>query len=304
MKKYIIASAAIVFAFAIQSCNTESKKETTTTMDGMAKNDSMNMDQNNMEGMHSMGSMKMTGDFDYDFANTMLMHHQSAVDMAKDVISKGSNAEVKTMAQNIVTAQEGEIAQLKNIIANYKMPEMKKENGEAHNELGETMEKMETKMKGMAKTGNADKDFLMMMIPHHESAVDMAKEVMAKGSNAEVKTMAQNIVTAQEAEIAQFKNIIANYKMPEMKEENKDAHNELGETMEKMETKMKGMAKTGNADKDFLMMMIPHHESAVTMGEDQLSHGKNLELKKMAQKIMEDQNKEIKQFEAMLAKMK
>jgi len=67
---------------------------------------------------------------------------------------------------------------------------------------------------------------------------------------------------------------------------------------------MKGMAKTGNADKDFLMMMIPHHESAVTMGEDELSHGKNLELKKMAQKIIEDQSKEIKQFEAILAKMK
>ena len=215
MKKYIIASATIVFALAIQSCNTESKKETTTTMDGMTNKDSMTMDHKNMEGMHSMNGMngmKMTGDFDYDFANTMVMHHQSAVDMAKEVISKGSNAEVKTMAQNIVTAQE--------------------------------------------------------------------------------------------AEIAQFKNITANYKMPEMKEESKEAHNELGETMEKMETKMKGMAKTGNVDKDFLMMMIPHHESAVTMGEDQLSHGKNLELKKMAQKIMEDQNKEIKQFEAMLAKMK
>ena len=212
MKKYIIASATIVFVLAIQSCNTESKKETTTTMDGMTNKDSMTMDHKNMEGMHSMNGMKMTGDFDYDFANTMFMHHQSAVDMAKDIILKGSNAEVKTMAQNIVTAQE--------------------------------------------------------------------------------------------AEIAQFKNIIANYKMPEMKEESKDAHNELGETMEKMETKMKGMAKTGNADKDFLMMMIPHHESAVTMGEDELSHGKNLELKKMAQKIMEDQSKEIKQFEAMLAKMK
>ena len=131
MKKYIIASAVLVFAVAIQSCNTESKKETTTTMDGMNNKDSVKMDQKNMEGMHSMNSMKMTGDFDYDFANTMLMHHQSEVDMAKEVIVKGSNAEVKTMAQNIVTAQEAEIAQFKNITANYKMPEMKKEIGRA-----------------------------------------------------------------------------------------------------------------------------------------------------------------------------
>ena len=181
-------------------------------MDGMAKNDSMKMDQNNMEGMHSMGSMKMTGDFDYDFANTMLMHHQSAVDMAKDIISKGSNAEVKTMAQNIVTAQEGEIAQLKNIIANYKMPEMKKENGEAHNELGETMEKMETKMKGMAKTGNADKDFLMMMIPHHESAVTMGEDELSHGKNLELKKMAQKIMEDQSKEIKQFEAMLAKMK--------------------------------------------------------------------------------------------
>ena len=211
MKKYIIASAAIVFAFAIQSCNTESKKETTTTMDGMTNKDSLKMDQNNKEGMHSMGSMKMTGDFDYDFANTMVTHHQSAVDMAKEVIAKGSNAEVKTLAQNVVTAQEAEIAQFKNITANYKMPEMK-ESKEAHNELGEIMEKMETDMKGMAKTGNADKDFLMMMIPHHKSAVTMSEEQLSHGKNLELKKMAQKIMNDQTAEIKQLESLLAKSK--------------------------------------------------------------------------------------------
>lgn len=212
MKKYIIASAALVFAVAIQSCNTESKKETTTNMDGMTNKDSMKMDQKNMEGMHSMNGMKMTGDFDYDFANTMIMHHQSAVDMAKEVISKGSNAEVKLMAQNIVTAQEAEIAQFKNITANYKMPEMSKESGEAHKELGETMYKMETKMKGMAKTGNADKDFLMMMIPHHESAVSMGEDEISHGKNLELKKMAQKIIDDQSKEIKQFEAMLAKMK--------------------------------------------------------------------------------------------
>ena len=212
MKKYINASATIVFALAIQSCNTESKKETTTTMDGMTNKDSMKMDQNNMEGMHSMNGMKMTGDFDLDFANTMVVHHQSAVDMAKEVIAKGSNAAVKTMAQNIVTAQEAEIAQFKNITANYKMPEMKKEAGEAHNELGEIMEKMETEMKGMTKTGNADKDFLMMMIPHHKSAVTMSEDELSHGKNLELKKMAQKIMDDQSREIKEFEAMLAKMK--------------------------------------------------------------------------------------------
>ena len=212
MKKYIIAAAALVLAVIVQSCNTESKKETTTTMDGMEHKDSMNMDHKNMEGMHSMNGMKMTGDFDYDFANTMVAHHQSAVDMAKEVISKGTNAEVKTMAQKIVTAQEAEIAQFKSIIANYKMPEMKADVKDEHNELGETMEKMETKMKGMTKTGNADKDFLMMMIPHHESAVTMGEDELSHGKNLELKKMAQKIMEDQSKEIKQFETLLVKLK--------------------------------------------------------------------------------------------
>ncbi len=212
MKKYIIVSAAIVFAVTVQSCNTESKKETTTTMEGMEHKDSMTMDQSTTAETHSMGGMKMTGDFDLDFANTMVVHHQSAVEMAKEVIAKGSNAEVKTMAQNIVTAQEAEIAQFKNITANYKMPEMKKEGGEAHNELGEIMQKMETDMKVMSKTGNADKDFLMMMIPHHKSAVTMSEDELSHGKNLEIKKMAQKIMDDQNKEIKQFETLLSKIK--------------------------------------------------------------------------------------------
>ena len=212
MKKYIIAATALVFAVAIQSCNTESKKETTTKMEGTEKKDSNYMDHSNMAETHSMGAMKMTGDFDYDFANTMVAHHQSAVDMATEVIAKGSNAEVKAMAQNIVTAQEAEIVQFKNITANYKMSEMKKEGGETHNELGEIMEKMETDMKGMTKTGNADKDFLMMMIPHHKSAVTMSEDELSHGKNLEIKKIAQKIMDEQTKEIKQFEMLLPKIK--------------------------------------------------------------------------------------------
>ncbi len=69
-----------------------------------------------------------------------------------------------------------------------------------------------------------------------------------------------------------------------------------------MNSDMKGVALTGNPDKDFFAMMIPHHESAVAMAKDELTYGKNIALKYMAQKIVEDQNKEINQFKEILAK--
>ena len=195
----------------------EMKDSSNMNMEGMDNSAMKNMDTDTMSSISGMNNntmkdMKMTGDFDYDFANTMMAHHQQAIDMAQMEISKGSNAETKSMAENIVKAQQAEIAEFKNILKDYKMPEMKKEGGEMHNELGEIMNKMDAKMKGMKMTGNADKDFVMMMIPHHESAVTMAENEIAHGKNLALKKMAQKIMDDQGKEIKQFQDWLAKNK--------------------------------------------------------------------------------------------
>ena len=62
---------------------------------------------------------------------------------------------------------------------------------------------MRDAMQAMPKeTGDADVDFMKHMRPHHQAAIDMAKVVIANGKDPEVKKLAQDIVTAQEKEIA------------------------------------------------------------------------------------------------------
>jgi uncharacterized protein (DUF305 family) len=61
--------------------------------------------------------------------------------------------------------------------------------------------KMHTAM-DITFTGNADIDFIKGMIPHHQGAVDMAKTVLAFGKDAEVRKLAEDVIKAQEAEIA------------------------------------------------------------------------------------------------------
>lgn len=210
--KIVIAIVLFVGAYFMQSCNKStndmSGNEMDSSMPHMPQNDSMNSGkmQSMSSMMDKMKDMKMTGDFDLDFANMMIMHHQAAVDMSQVEIVEGTDEKIITMAKNIITAQNAEIGQLRDFIKTYNVPETKKKSDEMHGELAKTMKAMMDKMHTMKMTGNADKDFVMMMIPHHESAVKMAQAELLHGKQPELKKMAQKIISDQNNEINEFKS--------------------------------------------------------------------------------------------------
>jgi uncharacterized protein (DUF305 family) len=79
------------------------------------------------------------------------------------------------------------------------------DNGQAAmNAFMDVNHRMMTDM-GMVMSGDPDKDFVAMMIPHHQGAIDMAKVELQYGKDSKLRAMAEAIVKAQEEEIAEMK---------------------------------------------------------------------------------------------------
>jgi uncharacterized protein (DUF305 family) len=73
------------------------------------------------------------------------------------------------------------------------------ESGQAYMDA---MQKMNEDMLAMAMTGDAGVDFATMMIPHHQSAIDMAKAYLELGDDPELTALAKEVISAQQREIA------------------------------------------------------------------------------------------------------
>jgi uncharacterized protein (DUF305 family) len=68
-------------------------------------------------GMEKMHSMKMSGNTDADFVSMMIEHHRQAIDMSRVAIERGSNADVKTKAREIIAVSEKDISDLEKMKA-------------------------------------------------------------------------------------------------------------------------------------------------------------------------------------------
>ncbi|WP_421591859.1 CopM family metallochaperone [Shinella sp. M27] len=67
--------------------------------------------------MHAAMAIDFTGNADVDFVRGMIAHHQGAIDMAKVELEHGKDADIRKLAQDVITAQEGEIAMMKEWLA-------------------------------------------------------------------------------------------------------------------------------------------------------------------------------------------
>ncbi|EMF29734.1 lipoprotein [Streptomyces gancidicus BKS 13-15] len=154
-------------------------------------------------------------DQDVDFAQGMIPHHQQAVRMAQTAQSRASSAEVKDLASRIEKAQDPEIETMSGWLEAWGEDVPSDMPGMDHGGHGDDS----SDMPGMMGTEDMDQlmeasghdfdtMFLTMMIEHHEGAVDMAATEKDKGRYGPAKTLADDIITAQTAEIEEMNGLL------------------------------------------------------------------------------------------------
>ncbi|MET7355646.1 DUF305 domain-containing protein [Streptomyces mirabilis] len=154
---------------------------------------------------------------DVSFAQGMIPHHQQALQMAKLAADRASSAEVKDLASRIEKAQDPEIKTMSGWLKSWgkdvpsshsSMESMPGMDDSAHSGMPGMMDS--THMDKLEKASGKDFDtvFLTMMIDHHKGAVEMATTEKNKGKYEPATSMADNIITAQTAEIAEMNKLL------------------------------------------------------------------------------------------------
>ncbi|PZQ89531.1 MAG: DUF305 domain-containing protein [Leifsonia xyli] len=195
-----LASGALAAALVLAGCSSNNDN-----MDGMA-----GMDHGSM-GMGSPSSSSADANAaDSMFAMMMIPHHQQAVVMSDMMLAKdGLDPRITELAQQIKDAQGPEIDKMKSWLDGWGTPY----DESSAMSMGDMMSGMlsDDDLSALdAATGtDASKLFLTQMIAHHEGALEMAQSEVDNGQNADAVALAKEIVTAQTAEIATMKELLA-----------------------------------------------------------------------------------------------
>jgi uncharacterized protein (DUF305 family) len=145
-------------------------EEPSNDMRGMAYS---GMDMNSGQTIDASEMLIENGEYsDERFIDAMVPYHQGAIDMANVALENAEHPEIQQLAQNIISAQEAEIDELKAI--------KQREYGTSEGPTETSPEEMKmmgvmAAPKDLANEQPFDKAFIDAMIPHHQSAIDMAQ---------------------------------------------------------------------------------------------------------------------------------
>lgn len=149
-------------------------------------------------------------DADVKFVQGMIPHHEQAVEMSDMMVGRTVSNATAVLAEQIRAAQTAEVSLMQGFIAEWGVELDPHAGHSGDHSMGEGMMSDE-QLDELSSTDGVDFErmWLTLMLEHHKGAIVMASAVMADGAEPRVRALAEAIITAQQAEIAQIEALLA-----------------------------------------------------------------------------------------------
>lgn len=194
-----VASGAIALSLTLAACGGNSTSSTSSTATTAPRTST----STSVDATHNAA--------DVSFTQSMIVHHQGAIQMAQVAEKQASTQQVKDLAKRIEAAQGPEIDEMTSWLKAWGEPVSA--SGSMGNmgsgAMGMMTDEQMNQLMGAQGT-NFDRMFLEMMTIHHQGAIEMAKTEQANGSNPQAKALAQSIETSQTAEVTEMAQMLKN----------------------------------------------------------------------------------------------
>ncbi len=159
-------------------------------------------------------------------------------------------------------------------------------------------------MTGAELTNSISHNFIARMIPHHEAAIAMSKNILSYTKCEELKAIAENIISEQTQSIENLKAVSeAADKVINCSSDLRAYNCRTENIMRTMFSRMRNACTSDRIDADFIREMVPHHMGAVCMSELALRYCILSELRPILRNIISSQKKGICQMQTLLNKI-
>ncbi|MGL6154406.1 MAG: DUF305 domain-containing protein [Cetobacterium sp.] len=213
----ILLSTAALYAMEPKSSN---KITAVTPVEKVIPTNYINFNGYQKDAMSLMRSKSsnvfLTEDAGNNFVINMIPHHEAAIITSTGILKFTDNNKVKKIAENIISSQEREVRLQQELLTSNDLVgnNVKGFNAEMVRIMNGMMKEMKMSSKPLVTSRDATISYLTNMIYHHKGAVDMAKAYLEVGKNPTLIQLSKDIISSQEAQIAEMKNILKEYGAP------------------------------------------------------------------------------------------
>jgi uncharacterized protein (DUF305 family) len=143
---------------------------------------------------------------DVAFAQGMVPHHEQALEMTELVASRTESTHVLDLAERISKSQQPEVDRMNGWLKSWGAPVQ----ASSHTAHGHSDDHGVVELGNLADLRGAefDRQWLSLMIQHHRGAVEMAREHLDAGTDPSTRKLAQDVIAAQEKEIAEMESLL------------------------------------------------------------------------------------------------